>query len=170
MPGTELLTVKETAEALQVSVFTVRRLIKKGDLPAARVAHQFRVRREDLEKYIARHLERFGNIAVKPFFYRIAVLERYRSDPMKFYLHDSAFSGKLGLKEHLYKFQNGARNTVYGEPLFCELSYKKVHLKDGEEAELIDSSKDYRKIAAWAEEQIHWHKHFIQRPEFLVAF
>ena len=44
-----LLTVRAVAEILQVCPRTVRRMIKRGDLPAIRLERQYRVRRPDLE-------------------------------------------------------------------------------------------------------------------------
>jgi excisionase family DNA binding protein len=42
----------EVATRLNVSVETVRRIIKSGALKAAKVGGQLRVREEDLEEYI----------------------------------------------------------------------------------------------------------------------
>jgi excisionase family DNA binding protein len=47
------LTVGEVAEALRVSNMTVYRLINAGELPAVRVGRSFRLREEDLDKYLA---------------------------------------------------------------------------------------------------------------------
>ena len=47
--GAVLLTVRDVADMLQVCPRTVRRMIKRGDLPAIRLARQYRVRRPDLE-------------------------------------------------------------------------------------------------------------------------
>jgi excisionase family DNA binding protein len=50
----KLLTVPEVAEAMKVSAKTVRRLIKRGDLPAYRVGDrgQLRVEERELERYV----------------------------------------------------------------------------------------------------------------------
>lgn len=50
----KLLTIPEVAEAMKVSEKTVRRLIKRGDLPAFKVGDrgQLRVEEQDLERYI----------------------------------------------------------------------------------------------------------------------
>ena len=47
------LTVAEVAAAMRVSTMTVYRLIKVGDLRAVRVGHNYRIRDEDLERYLA---------------------------------------------------------------------------------------------------------------------
>jgi excisionase family DNA binding protein len=47
------LTVAEVASMLRVSTMTVYRLIKSGQLPAARVGKSYRVREEDVDSYLA---------------------------------------------------------------------------------------------------------------------
>ncbi|MDP9021254.1 MAG: helix-turn-helix domain-containing protein [Actinomycetota bacterium] len=49
----ELLTVSEVADLLRVSTMTVYRLIRSGELPAVRVGRNYRVRRGELESYLA---------------------------------------------------------------------------------------------------------------------
>ena len=46
------LTVQEVAGMLRVSSMTVYRLIKAGELPAVRVGRSFRVRDEDVDRYL----------------------------------------------------------------------------------------------------------------------
>lgn len=48
-----LMTVAEVAEVLRVSRMTVYRLIKAGELAALRVGKNYRIRRQDLESYLA---------------------------------------------------------------------------------------------------------------------
>jgi excisionase family DNA binding protein len=45
-------TLEEVAEILKVSVQTIRKLIAEKKLRAFRVGGQWRVRKEDLDKYI----------------------------------------------------------------------------------------------------------------------
>ena len=47
-----LLTLNQTAETLQVSVKSVRRWIKSGELIAHRIGHQWRVSKPDLQTFI----------------------------------------------------------------------------------------------------------------------
>ena len=47
------LTVAEVAAVMRVSTMTVYRLIKVGDLRAVRVGHNYRIRDEELERYLA---------------------------------------------------------------------------------------------------------------------
>lgn len=47
------LTVGEVAGLLRVSNMTVYRLINAGDLPAVRVGKSYRLREDDVDKYLA---------------------------------------------------------------------------------------------------------------------
>jgi excisionase family DNA binding protein len=47
-----LLTPNEVAEQLRVSTMTVYRLIKAGDLRAARIGKSFRIREDDVDRYL----------------------------------------------------------------------------------------------------------------------
>ena len=47
-----LLTISQTATALQVSTKTIHRWIKAGDLIAHRLGHQFRISEPDLQAFI----------------------------------------------------------------------------------------------------------------------
>lgn len=47
------MDIPEVAEALAVSVTTVRRLLRTGDIPFVRVGRQYRVRPDDLKTYIS---------------------------------------------------------------------------------------------------------------------
>lgn len=59
-----LLTIPVVAEALKVSEKTVRRLIKRGDLPAFKVGDrgQLRVDEQDLERYVESQRVRAGDV------------------------------------------------------------------------------------------------------------
>jgi len=52
----KLLTLREVADALQVSERTIRRLVNRGDLAGFKVGDrgQVRVKSEDLEAYLER--------------------------------------------------------------------------------------------------------------------
>jgi excisionase family DNA binding protein len=47
------LTVREVAGTLRVSNMTVYRLINAGELPAVRVGKSFRLREDDVNRYLA---------------------------------------------------------------------------------------------------------------------
>ena len=48
-----LLTVGEVADVMRVSNMTVYRLIKAGELRAIRVGKNYRIRRDDVERYLS---------------------------------------------------------------------------------------------------------------------
>jgi excisionase family DNA binding protein len=48
----ELLTAKEVAQVLRKHPYTVKRLIREGKIPAYLVGSSYRVKREDLDKYV----------------------------------------------------------------------------------------------------------------------
>jgi excisionase family DNA binding protein len=51
--GRPLMTVAEVAAAMRVSTMTVYRLIKSGELAAVRVGHNYRIRGDEVERYLA---------------------------------------------------------------------------------------------------------------------
>jgi excisionase family DNA binding protein len=55
---TPLLTVREAAAYLSVSEVTVRRLVKAGSVPHARVLNSIRFRVADLDQYLAERTSR----------------------------------------------------------------------------------------------------------------
>jgi len=56
----KFLTVAEVAQVLRISNMTVYRLIGAGELPAVRVGKSYRLREEDLDRYLAERLTRAG--------------------------------------------------------------------------------------------------------------
>lgn len=56
----QFMTAGEVAAVLRVSSMTVYRLINAGELPAVRIGRSFRVRTEDLERYLADRFTKAG--------------------------------------------------------------------------------------------------------------
>jgi len=54
------LTVLEVADQLRVSTMTVYRLIKSGELRAARVGKSYRLREEDIDAYLSKQYTQAG--------------------------------------------------------------------------------------------------------------
>ncbi len=46
------MTPAEVAQQLRVSTMTVYRLIKSGELPAAKISSSFRLRESDVDEYL----------------------------------------------------------------------------------------------------------------------
>ena len=54
------LTPQEVSDLLRVSVQSVRRWIKEGDLPAYKVGRGWRIREGDLERWLREHRSTTG--------------------------------------------------------------------------------------------------------------
>ena len=54
------VTVAEVANLLRVSNMTVYRLVQAGALPAVRVGRSYRIREEDVDRYLAQQYTRAG--------------------------------------------------------------------------------------------------------------
>jgi len=57
MSQDQLLTLRQVADRLQVSMSTVRRLVDAGELRTVRIGRNLRVRPEDLKAYIDANVE-----------------------------------------------------------------------------------------------------------------
>ena len=57
---TGFLAVAEAAAAMRVSTMTVYRLIKAGDLASVRVGTSYRIREDDVHRYLAARCVRLG--------------------------------------------------------------------------------------------------------------
>jgi excisionase family DNA binding protein len=60
--GQPLLTVGEVANVMRVSNMTVYRLIKSGQLAAVRVGKNYRLRGDDIEKYLSQRAVRVEGV------------------------------------------------------------------------------------------------------------
>lgn len=58
--GARFLTAAEVASLLRVSTMTVYRLIRSGELPAVRVGKSYRVREDDVDRYLAARYTQAG--------------------------------------------------------------------------------------------------------------
>ena len=57
---TRFVTVSEVANLLRVSNMTVYRLVQAGALPAVRVGRSYRIREEDVDRYLANQYTQAG--------------------------------------------------------------------------------------------------------------
>jgi excisionase family DNA binding protein len=48
----QFVTVAEVAETLRVSNMTVYRLVQSGQLPAVRIGRSYRIRSDDVDRYL----------------------------------------------------------------------------------------------------------------------
>ena len=54
------MTVAEVATLMRVSTMTVYRLIKAGDIPAVRVGKSYRLREDDVDKFLSSRYTQAG--------------------------------------------------------------------------------------------------------------
>ena len=54
MEKSKLLTVKEVADILRISRFSVYNLVKRGDLPALKILNKLRFSHQNIEDYLSK--------------------------------------------------------------------------------------------------------------------
>jgi excisionase family DNA binding protein len=52
MSDNKVLTVEQVSEELQLGVATIRDMIRRGILPAARIGKQYRIKRVDVDRLL----------------------------------------------------------------------------------------------------------------------
>lgn len=57
MSPERLMTIPDAAEYVRVSTKTIRRWISEGELPAAKLGFQWRIRPQDLTRFVRDRLE-----------------------------------------------------------------------------------------------------------------
>jgi excisionase family DNA binding protein len=60
------MTVHEVARYLRVHTMTVYRLINRGDLPAMRVGHGWRFKKDVIDRWLQRHANHVNSNAAPP--------------------------------------------------------------------------------------------------------
>lgn len=55
MAGKPFLRPEEVAELLDISENTIRHWLRKGELPGVKFGRQWRIRKDDLDKFIEQH-------------------------------------------------------------------------------------------------------------------
>ena len=51
----ELLTIDELAKYLKISKHTIYKMLEKGEIPAFKIANQWRFKRSDIDEWIEKH-------------------------------------------------------------------------------------------------------------------
>jgi len=51
--GDEYLTIDQVAELLKVSAKTIRRLVRRSEIPGFKVGGQWRIKRADIDEWVA---------------------------------------------------------------------------------------------------------------------
>ena len=173
----KLLSIEEAAGYLNVSHWTIRRLIHKGELPASKVGGQWRIDDDALNLYLKKKASFTGDIAIHQLYFRNAVLDQYRKEPEKYYIQEAGFHGRLGLKREQYDLHTLKSVKWASDPkvqkeieqldnvaasLFAELKFWKVKLKSGDMAVMVDPKYFYKLPDA---EQGKWKLYVILNPQ-----
>ena len=157
------MKLKEVGSYLKVTRQTIYRLIKEGQLPAIRVGGQWRFRRPEVERYLAEKKFRYGLIGLDHCYFSPEVLNKYRQESSKYYLHEQAYDGWVGNKQQYHdKLAGKDRSDKPGRPdkLFIDLHYRKVALKGG--YSIVLTPHQYENLPP--EEQSHWMNFWIRLP------
>lgn len=163
-----LMTVKELCNFFRVKRITIYRLIKDGQLPAIKVGKELRFERKDIEQFISHRKFRLclgsGQYALSHRFHRPDVLDKYRNEWGKYYLHEQAYDGRVGNKEHLYKVKVSQSTQQPIPPaeyskLFADVHFYKVHLKDNSPTIVL------RPDTQLGDESVHWVPFCIPKPD-----
>lgn len=147
-----LLGVKKVAEILGVCTETVKRLIRKRQLPASRIGRQWRVEPFQLKAYIKSHAYFIEDGKLPQLYFKPDVLKPYREDTQsltpKYYLIETDFYGRLGSREDLYWNEQVKATGWMGKKArakklpkpesFAELRFWKVSLRFGTEVIAVD--------------------------------
>ena len=169
----KMLTIKEVAERLDVSVFTVRRLIQRGQLPAAKIGNQWRVEQDALELYIKSRSGFVGDPTISKLYFRAEVLSQFFDNP-RYYVQEEGSRGRLGLKQD-WRAVQAYKSTKYllddekkNKPVdpfeagfLPQLYFWKVKLKNGNMAVMVQPKEFYRMQES---EQKKWLPYAIENP------
>lgn len=83
----KLMTLKEVQKVLKVSRTTMWRLLKQGRIPAFKIGGQWRFRYGDVMKYF------FNLLVLRPRFFKLGVLDKYRNNPKEWFLREDKEGG-----------------------------------------------------------------------------
>jgi len=171
-----LLTIEQTAEILGVCTKTIRRLIHKLQLPALKVGRQWRIDFSSLQRYLRSHVSftEYGKLPM--LYFNPDVLNEYRRNAgainPKYYLQETEFHGRLGIRADLYHKQQvnatrwmGRKATAKKKPKpdpFSELKFWKVTLRFGAEVIAVDLKAFYKLPN---QEQNKWRTYQVTNPQ-----
>lgn len=160
----DILTLKEAAEYLRVGYQTMLRLAKKGKLPLFKVGGQWRIKKEDLERYITETKRRpfLGEHLV---YFKMGVLNRYKKEAQYFF-EEEQFSGRFGIRqEYLPQKPEAASITMNA---IGDVRFQKVPLLGGDMAVCLNNDYYFKSVGRIPYEYAHWHNyriHFPRLPE-----
>ncbi|MBI4712939.1 MAG: helix-turn-helix domain-containing protein [Planctomycetes bacterium] len=163
----KLLALKEVSRSLSVSIYTLRRMVRRGEIPVIKVGQRWRVEAGALEFYLRSRQQFSGDITQSKLYFRDEILAHYRTD-VRYYVQEGVHRGRLGLKQdrrdiHALKSLPGSSGKgpkdVPG--LFYELYFWKAKLKDGSIVVMVKPEAFYKLPGA---EQHKWRPYTITNP------
>ncbi|MBI5779688.1 MAG: helix-turn-helix domain-containing protein [Planctomycetes bacterium] len=156
-------SLKEVAHYLDMSRRNLYRLVKKGSIKAVRSGGQWRVYPEEVQKYLAAKLTYYGisgRWAVREHhFFRPEVLDKYRKDPVEYYINEDVYQGWVGSnKDHHYvqkllEIAGRKRWHAVGRMIYYNIHYFRMITPEGRPA-LAVSHRDYQEMPD--EQYVHW--------------
>ena len=158
-----MFSLKEVAHYLDMSRRNLYRLVKKGSIKAVRAGGQWRVYPEEVQKYLADKLTYYGMSGRWPVreyhFFRPEVLDKYRSDPVEYYINEDACQGWVGSnKDHHYVQElleictrKSWRTMARG--IYYNIHYFRIITPAGRPA-LAINHKEYQEMPT--EQYVHW--------------
>ena len=155
-----LFSVKEVSNYLQLSIRHIYHLLKTGVLSAERMGGQWRFRPEEIQKYLNTKLTHYGITAVKEHhFFRPEVMDKYRQDPVTYYIDEDAYQGWVGSKaDHRYVQKLLEKSTDRKVYVFHEVQYYNIHyfrvVTPECQSALAVNHKAYQNLPT--EEYVHW--------------
>jgi len=159
MEKDSIFTLKEAAKYLKVSYRTIVTLAGNASMPFFKVGRQWRIKTEDLERYITQ-TKRRGSLGQYRIYFKLQVLNRYKEDP-RYYFEEKEFYGKFGLREEFYKKPDGSDSYLSA---LAEVVFQKVPLKGGVMAVCLDKNYYADTVAYVPDEYAHWHNYRIHTP------
>jgi len=160
MKDKAVYTLKEAADFLSISYSTIKRLARNAGLPVFKVGRQWRIKIEDLERYITQ-TKRRGSLGQYRIYFKLQVLNRYKEDP-RYYFEEQEFYGKFGLREEFYKKPDGSDSYLAA---LAEVVFQKVPLKGGVMAVCLNKNYYADTVAYVPDEYAHWHNYRIHTPQ-----
>lgn len=160
-----LLSLREICRLLGVSLRTVYRWIKSGQLPAMKVGGRWKCFRQDLAEYLSKQKFRYWRGGISHMFFRPEVLDKYKNSSDKYYVVDQAYDGWVGSHQDAYDvkvLQSAKKPLPKNYRPFVEVHYRKVPLKSGLVAIILTPEK-YQSLPSV--EYTHWASFIITTPE-----
>ena len=172
-----IFSLKDAAEYLGICYNTILKLVNNGSLPAGRVGHQWRISKDNLDRFLsgkpqtgpmgketAPSSAQSVGIGVGlsatgsyPIYFKLQVLNRYKTDP-RYVLEEDETSGRFALKEEFSK-TTGHIGVFWAK--VREIKFRKAALANGVTVVCLDSEYYARNVGGIVYEYKHWHNYRI---------